>query len=239
VSIVEDLSTLTSAQIEDIEKLTTRWLYHATFDFGMEAYEVFLKSPDEVKDIAEDITREVLDRLSGYNVQQRIFGTVDYKKARYIVLPERMVRQALFVDSKAEKDNRTATIQMSQTSLRVRQVRASRIIDEAGLLRPISIYNDKQYLTTTALLHFMYEDVKHEHHLREVTICCLPNGLLQDRYNPSERETIWLAGRDAPTRGEDFRVRLSFTMLQAKAAWRVQRIAYSEKKNICAGEWSE
>jgi hypothetical protein len=238
VSIVEDLSTLTPDQIEDIEKLTTRWLYQATFYFGMEAHEVFLKSPDEVKDIAEDITREVLDRLSGYNVQQRIFGTVDYKKARYIVLPERMVRQALFVDSKAEKDNRTATIQMSQTSLRVRQIRANRTVDEAGLLSPISIYDSKQYLTTTALLHFMYEDVRREHHLREATICCLPNGLLQDRYNPNERDTIWLAGRDAPTRGEDFRVRLSFAKLQAKAGWRVQRITYSERKNICEGEWS-
>lgn len=165
MSIVEDLSTLTSNQIEDVEKLTTRWLYQATFDFGMEAHEIFLKSPDEVKDIAEDITREVLDRLSGYNVQQRIFGTVDYKKARYIVLPERMVRQALFVDSKAEKDNRTATIQMSQTSLRVRQIRANRMVDEAGLLSPISTYDSKQYLTTTALLHFMYEDVRREHHL--------------------------------------------------------------------------
>ena len=202
MSIVEDLATLTPAQIEDI-------------------------------------TREVLDRLSGYNVQQRIFGTVDYKKARYIVLPERLVRQALFVDSKAEKDNRTATIQMSQTSLRVRQIRANRTVDEAGLLKPISTYDSKQYLTTTALLHFMYEDVRHEHHLREVTICCLPNGLLQDRYNPNERDAIWLAGRDASTRGEDFRVRLSFAKLQAKAGWRVQRITYAEKKGICEGAWSE
>ena len=91
----------------------------------------------------------------------------------------------------------------------------------------------------TALLHFMYKDVNREHHLREVTICCLPNGLLQDRYNPDEQHTIWLAGRNAPTRGEDFRVRLNFKKLQAKAGWRVQRIAYDEKRNICGGEWSE
>ena len=83
----------------------------------MEAHVIFLKSPDNVQDIAEDITRELLDRLSGFNVPQRIYGTVDYKKARYVILPDQTIRQALFIDSKAEKTNRTATIQMSQTSL--------------------------------------------------------------------------------------------------------------------------
>ena len=80
-------------EIEEIEKLTLRWVFQAVLDFGMEAHEIFLKSPDNVKDIAEDVTRELLDRLSGFNVQQRIYGTVDYKKARYIILPEQTIRQ--------------------------------------------------------------------------------------------------------------------------------------------------
>ena len=33
------------------------------------------------------------------------------------------------------------------------------------------------------------------------------------------------AGRDAPTLGEDFRVRLSYQRLREKAAWRVEEIA--------------
>lgn len=102
---------LSMDEIEEIEKLTLRWVFQAVIDFGIEAHEIFLKSPDSVKDIAEDITRELLDRLSGFNVQQRIYGTVDYKKARYVILPEQTVRQALFIDSKAEKENRSATIQ--------------------------------------------------------------------------------------------------------------------------------
>jgi|GEM_PF-2905046 hypothetical protein len=53
--------------IENVEKLTLRWIFQSILDFGMEAYEVFLKSPDSVKDIAEDITREILDRLAGHN----------------------------------------------------------------------------------------------------------------------------------------------------------------------------
>lgn len=41
-------------QIEAIEKLTMRWIFQAVFDFGFEAHQTFLYSPDEVKDIAED-----------------------------------------------------------------------------------------------------------------------------------------------------------------------------------------
>lgn len=95
--------TLCLEEIEKIEMMTLRWLFQAVYDFGMEAYEVFLCSPDNVKDIAEDITRELLDRLSGFNVQQRVYGTVDYKKARYVIVPEETVRQVLFIDLKLRK----------------------------------------------------------------------------------------------------------------------------------------
>jgi Type II restriction enzyme SfiI len=234
--IVEDISTLAFEELEQIERLTLRWIFQAVLDFGMDAYEIFLKSPDDVKDVAEDITRELLDRLPGFNVPQRIFGTVDYKRARYVILPDRIIRQALFVDSKAEKENRTATIQMSQTSLRVRHMRAGGATDESGLLPSISIYDGRQYFTTTAFVHFRYEDRNNLHYLREATVFCLPNGRLQERYNPTPLDTIWLAGRNAPTLGEDFRVRVSFGRLKQKVSWRVQRIRYDEE---CSGTWEE
>ena len=50
----EILSNLDSDEIEEIEKLTLRWIFQAVLDFGMEAHEVFLKSPDKVKDIKEN-----------------------------------------------------------------------------------------------------------------------------------------------------------------------------------------
>jgi hypothetical protein len=234
----EDLSALSEDEVEAVEKLTLRWVFQATFDFGMEAHEVFLKSPDDVKDIAEDITRELLDRLPGHNVPQRIFGTVDYKKARYIILPDQTIRQALFVDSKAEKSNTTATIQMSQSSMMIRQQRGGREVEEAGSLPRISEYAGRNYLTTTVLLHFMYADIRGTHHLQEVTLAAIPNGLLQDRYNPNAMETIWLAGRNAPSRGEDFRVRLSFSRLRDKCLWRVQMITYNETRG-CEGIWHD
>ncbi len=225
-------------EIEEIEKLTLRWIFQSVLDFGMESHEIFLKSPDSVKDIAEDITRELLDRLSGFNVQQRVYGTVDYKKARYVILPEQTIRQALFIDSKAEKDNRSATIQMSQTSMCIKQKRSGDIVNEKGLLPEISKYGGKNYLTTTCLIHFLYEDDNKDiHHLKEVTIAAIPNGRLQNIYNPNVDDGIWLAGRNAPTLDEDFRVRLSFSKLKEKALWRVQKLVYDEKNKECKGIW--
>jgi hypothetical protein len=240
MGIIENVGGLSWDQIEDIEKLTMRWLFQAVLDFGFDAYDIFYNSPDDVKDVAEDITRELLDRLPGYNVPQRIFGTVDYKRARYIILPEHLIRQALFVDSKAEKSCRTATIQMSQTSMKIRQIRGDRQVEEQGLLQTISKYGGHQYLTTTALLHYHYDDDSHQRHkLSQVTLASIPNGMLQDRYNPDMHHTIWLAGRNAPSLGELFRVRLSFSALKKACTWRVQRVSYDESGRMCIGTWSE
>ncbi len=239
MSIVEDISSMRMDEIEDAEKLTLRWVFQAMDDFGFEAYDIFYNSPDKVDGIAEDITREALDRLAGYNVPQRIFGTVDYRKARYIILPDAIVRQALLVDSKAEKGSRNARIQMSQTSLRVRQVRSGNIMDEPGMLGPISVYEGKQFLTTTVLLHFDYADEGTFHKLRKATIACLPNGLLQMRYNPTPQDNIWDAGPNSPARNEAFRTRLSFDKLRRKAAWRIQTIAYDAPNASSYGIWME
>ena len=103
MSIVTDLSTISPNMIEAVEKLTMRWIFQSMVDFGMEPYAIFKDSQDEVDDVAEDITREALDRLPGFNLPLRIYGTVDYKRARYAILPDSVIKQALFVDSKAEK----------------------------------------------------------------------------------------------------------------------------------------
>ena len=162
----------------------------------------------------------------------------DYKKARYVILPDQTVRQALFIDSKAEKENRSATIQMSQISMRVKQQRSGATMDEKGFLPEISGYEGKNYLTTTCLVHFMYHDDNEGiHHLNEVTVAAIPNGKLQGRYNPATNDGIWLAGRNAPTLGEDFRVRMSFSKLKSKALWRIQKLTYDYEKQECTGSW--
>jgi len=232
-----DISNLTINEIEDIEKLTIRWLVQAVMDFGFEAYEIFYYSPDNVKDVAEDITREVVDRLAGYNITQRIFGTVDYKKARYVILPNQIVRQALFIDSKAEKSNHNATLQITQTSLIVRQIRSEEVVEVQGKLPAIYMHGTENYLSTSLFLHYYYEDIDERHILKDITACCVPNGLLQEKYNPSAYDSFWLAGRNAPSRGEDFRVRVSFSKLKEKARWRVQKIGVNQNNNTLEHTW--
>ncbi len=233
-------------EIERIEKLSLRALYTAFIEFGFDAWEYFRQSTDDPKDIAEDLTREILDRFGGYRIEQRILGNVDYRKARYVVLPELSQRQALYVDSKAEKSTSSAALQMSQLSMSVRQVRGGDNTDVPGIIKPVEKFGDHSYLTTTLLAHYCYRsnesgssrDVP-PYYLSQVTLAAIPNGRLQDRYNPDQFDTIWIAGRNAPTRGEAFRARLSFNRLQQKATWRVQTIKYNANHNTLSEEWRE
>src|SRR6185437_4510731 len=136
--------------------------------------------------------------------------------------PAFAVKQALFVDSKAEKSASVARIQTSQTSMRIRQIRSGNPVDVAGGLPTVIHKGGDSYLTTTVFVKYFYEEGEAGNNLRIIRIACLPNGMLQDRYNPNANDTIWVAGPNAPTLGEEFRTRLSFNRLQQKAAWRVQ-----------------
>lgn len=221
-SLADDLDRL-----EDIEKASLRMVTQALVDYRETAVEIFREESDQVADIGEDITREALDRLGMARIDQRLFGKIDYKRACYLFHPDFALQQALFVDSKAEKADGqgTATLQASQFSLTVKQVRAGSMVEEAGSLPKILQVRGQSYITTTVFVKYNYiEENSDRNSLSSITVAGLPNGFLQERYNPSADETIWLAGRNAPTRGEVFRVRLSFARLKAKAGWRVQSI---------------
>jgi hypothetical protein len=219
--LAEDLERL-----EGIEKASLRLVVQALYEYRNVAAEIFRMEGDLVADIAEDITREALDRLGMSRIDQRLFGKVDYKRARFLFHPEYTVKQALFVDSKAEKvsGENSATLQTSQLSLVVRQIRSGKQINEPGKLPAILLLKDEPYITTTLFVKYNYEGEAADHLLKSITIAALPNGMLQAKYNPDVNDTIWLAGRDAPSRGEEFRVRLSFARLKRKANWRVQHI---------------
>jgi len=210
-------------RLEDVEKATLRLVVQAVYDFKNDAVEIFKHESDLVGDIGEDLTREALDRMGMSRINQRLFGKMDYKKARYLFQADYAIKQALFVDSKAEKEDgeRTATLQMSQTSMTVRQIRAGESVVHQGEL-PCVIEN--KYLTTTVFVKYSYSEEHSGKELKKIIVAALPNGFLQEKYNPSHLDTIFLAGRNAPSRGEAFRVRLSFQKLQEKAKWRVQTI---------------
>jgi Type II restriction enzyme SfiI len=108
--------------------------------------------------------------------------------------------------------------------MRIRQVRSRRALDVPGELPKVLIVGGQSFLTTTVFVKYVYEDSGRRNRLTLIKIACLPNGMLQDIYNPTAEDTIWRAGPNAPTRGEEFRTRLSFSLLQQKAAWRVQNI---------------
>ena len=216
-------------RLEEIEKASLRLVVQAIYDYRDTAIEIFHEESDLVADIGEDITREALDKMGVARIDQRLFGKIDYKRARYLFHPDYAIRQALFVDSKAEKisGQGTATLQTSQLSMMVRQVRAEEDIEVKGSLPKILTIRDTSYITTTIFVKYNYDEIKHRNELKSITIAAVPNGLLQERYNPSSQDTIWIAGRNAPSRGEAFRVRLSFSRLKAKANWRIQKISVS------------
>ncbi|MBE8158758.1 MAG: SfiI family type II restriction endonuclease [Betaproteobacteria bacterium] len=211
--------------LEDIEKATLRLVFQAVADYRKQAMEIFRMESDAPMDIAEDITREALDGMGVAKMPVRLFGKVDYKRAQYVFLPGHSIKQALFVDSKAEhaKGRGTATLQMSQISMRVRQRRQGKKTDISGMLPLVVKRGGESFLTATVFVKYNYRE-NGERILEDITVACLPNGRLQEKYNPTVDDTIWLAGRDAPSLGEDFRVRLNFNKLMEKARWRVQTI---------------
>lgn len=212
--------------VESIEQATLRMVTQALFLYRLAAAEIFLRETDLPSDIAEDITREALDTLGMSRIGVRLFGKVDYKRARYHFNTSYAVQQALFVDSKAEDYNarQNITIQLSQTSMQVRQYRSGKPVLEQGEL-PTFVQTDAgMLLSTTVFVKYNYTEAGRHYQLISVTAVALPNGLLQERYNPNPEDSIWLAGRNAPQRGEKFRVRISLPRLKQKARWRVQEI---------------
>jgi hypothetical protein len=220
-SLAQDLERL-----EGIEKASQRLVVQALFEFRETAAEIFLKEKDLAADIGEDITREALDRMGVSKMNIRLFGKIDYKRARYHFNRDYAVRQALFVDSKAEKVSgaATATLQTAQTSMRIRHIRKGTAVDVPGKMPVVIDTESGTCVITTIFVKFNYRVQAQENRLINITIAALPNGMLQDRYNPTATDTIWRTGRNAPTRGEAFRVRLVFERLKNKTNWRVQQI---------------
>ena len=213
--------------LEDIEKASTRLVTQAILDFREEAAAIFGRERDLPQDFAEDITREALDQMGVSRIPQRLYGKIDYKRARYVFHPDYTLRQALFVDSKAEKTSgaSTATLQTAQTSMTIMHVRSGAPVEVQGTLEPIIQSEIGNFLSTTIFVKYNYEeDDDGVNTLESITVACVPHAFLQDRYNPDTNDTFWRAGRNAPSLGEAFRVRLVFRLLAERASWRVQQI---------------
>ena len=231
--MIKDPNTLATAEIESIEKQSLRWATQAVFDYGAEGetWDEFRNSPDDADGVAEDVTQEALMRLSGHTLdRRRLYGTVDFRRARYAILPDLLTTQALFVDSKAEKSASAGRLQINQSSIRILFRRPSgAVVDVAGGLEPIIVLADQTpYLATTIFVHYHYSEGSAGRTLRQILVAGLPNGALEPDYVASVDDTIWNVGPDSPARGEAQRARLSFTRLKAKRNWRVQGITFND-----------
>ncbi len=210
--------------LEDIEKASTRFVTQAIELFRTEAVNIFAAESDLQADIGEDITTEALDSLGMSRMAQRVFGKMDYKRARYIFEADYAMRQVLLVDSKAEKTGGVARLQTSQTSMRIRQIRQGEMLDVPGTVPKVAVLGGVPFITTTIFVKYVYGRIAGANILQRIVVACCPNGFLQDYYNPTATDTIWTGGPNAPTLGEAFRTRLSFVRLKAKRNWRVQTI---------------
>lgn len=212
-------------ELELLEQTAMTMVVQALKDYQRQAATIFREETDFPQDIAEDVTREALESMGVSRINERLYGKVDVKKAVYVFLPAAQP-VALMVDSKAEKPNgnRTATIQMSQTSMRVRMHRSGQVVDEPGKLDTVIVRGDRQLYVVTVVVKYVYRETETSHELERIIVACIPNGMLQDQYNSDASDGIWLAGRNAPTLGEDFRVRVSYKKLRSKASWRVEEL---------------
>lgn len=215
--------------LEKMERTAFSIVKTAIENYKDDITKIFQEEEDKPQDIAEDVLREAIDELGVSKIRERIYGKVDLKKPIYVFLP-RPVPVALMVDAKAEKQNgdRTATIQMSQTSMRVKIRGRGKEINEPGKLGMEIMRGKTKLYVVTIIVKFVYIELENERYdIKKIILACIPSGQLQDKYNPNSDDTIWRMGRDSPQRGEDFRIRLNFQKLRDKEAWRVQEIDMS------------
>ena len=127
--------------LEEVERATARLVsegVHLVLDVAASEFRAIDPTSTDVADAAnylgEDLTRSALDGIGTATVPgARIFGAIDYKRAVFQFLPEFSVRQALLVDSKAEKNAfNNLRVQITQTSLAVRQSLSSDDVDVSG-----------------------------------------------------------------------------------------------------------
>jgi hypothetical protein len=212
-------------RLEGIEKGTVRLVSQALYEFRGEAVQRFAEADDLPADIAEDTTRDALDSIGVSRINERLRGKIDYKRARFVFNKEYAVRQAMFVDSKAEKEAGTITIQTSQTSMKIQYIgKGGTVVDEQGTLPSVIGANPNSLLSTTVMVKYLYAEIGKVFSLSEIIVIGLPSGMLQAVYNPTPQDTIFQAGRHAPTLGEAFRTRVSIGNLKQKMPWRVQTI---------------
>lgn len=154
-----------------------------------------------------------------------ISGRIDHQAIRHPWVPDggvSRVRQALFIDSKTEKDDTYISMQNSQTSLDIRYSTSDKIYDLEGGMQKVVETTDGPALPSTIFIKYNYLGDKGDLDtlsLNKILLVCVPHGYLQSKYNPDEDNAIWRGGRE-----KSGRVRASISDIEGIADWRVQRV---------------
>ena len=169
-------------QLEEIEKASLRMVVQAIFDYRASAEEIFREESDLVADIGEDITREALDKMGMSRIDQRLFGKMDYKQARYLFHPEYAVRQ----------------------------VRSGQSFDIPGTLPAVLSLSEWDFITTTIFVKYNYSVLTQKmYSLDSITVAALPNGLLQLMLRSQSMKTHWFQltqGIESLSQGREIQV---------------------------------
>lgn len=217
--------------VEVLERTAFEMVVQAVSDYLLQTQKIYREEDNNAQNIAEDVTREAMDSMGVPSIHERLYGKADYKRAMYIFVPEaRPV--ALMLDAKTEESDGTATIQKSETSMEIAYLdRNGNEIREEGSLQREIVRNKKKLHVVSVIAKYAYSDFPNGgYDLDEVVLACIPNGILQGKYNPNPESTIWRAGSRAPTLGEEFCVRLDFAKLQDREQWRVRRLRPKERE---------
>jgi hypothetical protein len=252
--MVQDYRLLSADQHELVEKQTLRTLVQAMQDYSKEGRQLFEYTPatseTEVIVLAEDIVQYALEVAECYPINRRFAGFIDYKRVRWLPTPFGLLPQALLVDAKASTENNRSSLQRSQLPMdadfRAKMGGSEVEIHLAAGFDPhlpvaADAAGELAAVTTTALIHFHHRALSKEgprfRELLSIFIMLVPHARLKPKYNPSAANTFFGRGKDAPTLGEDPRIRIYFSRLRQACPWRLQELRYADAAGYTMPVW--
>lgn len=226
VDVLDEYKDLAALAFSTADDIYPHEIFHKP---GSQGY--YRALADVGRAIGEDVTEMALDSEGIISENVPLSGRTDHKMVRTIPHPydlDRKYGQALMIDSKAEKEDGTSTIQRGQTSMDIKfqNTRKNKSYDERGNLPKVIDSPGGPLLPTTVLVKYKYNAKRIEDmNLEKIVVSCIPHGFLQERYNKSVHDgQIWRVGRDSPKHDENFRVRFRYDGLKQKANWRVREL---------------
>lgn len=232
VDAMEEYKEIAALAFDEADNIYPHKIFHEPDTQGY-----YRALADVGRALGEDVTEMALDSEGIISENVPLSGRTDHKMVTTISHPDdsgRQYGQALMIDSKAEKEDGTSTIQRGQTSMDIKfkNTRKDKEYDETGNLPKIINSPGGPLLPTTILVKYKYDaDRIADMNLEKIIISCIPHGYLQNRYNKDvEDGQIWRVGRDSPKHDENFRVRLRYDGLKKKANWRVRELIPGQKR---------